>query len=590
MFFGINITCCQCHTHPYVDTLSQDYFFGMKAFFSRSYEFQGKLFEKQFGATKVQFKTDDGESREVGLMFLTGAVVETPDPGVPDLKKAITEENKRIEELKKKFGKEKKFPAAPNFSPRGQLVKLAETPQSQRLIARSIVNRLWHRFYGRGLVMRVDQMHAENSPSHPELLEWLSRDLIAHGWDLRRLAQGLVSSQAYSRSSRWTEGKPPQNDLFAVAELRPLTPPQFGMSVLLLGNSSFALPPKNAEELLKRIVGLEQGAQGFSSFIDRPQLDLQINVSEPLKMSNDTGLLRITSRLVPQLMKLDDPRQQVESAVWSVLGRPPTPREVELLRGYLADHSTLSAAERARFEQEAAAHREEVTRAQARAAEIEAELKALDDAESVLSPGSAGWKYTAAAGLSGDVWLRPDFDDGSWKAARTPAGYGQPFIAQKQGTTLELKEQDIAFRREFQLDDARFAAGKGFKLRIAADDSAAVWINGKLVDDDKAVHDAVYWNRDLDLPGGVLVAGRNVVAVRLRNAKASPDAVLDLQIARPNPESLAQRDKLNAELNETRKLAATPVPRVPTDAELARKAREHMVWALVAGPEFRFNH
>ncbi len=43
MFFGINITCCQCHTHPYVATLTQDYFYGMKAFFARSFDFQGKL-------------------------------------------------------------------------------------------------------------------------------------------------------------------------------------------------------------------------------------------------------------------------------------------------------------------------------------------------------------------------------------------------------------------------------------------------------------------------------------------------------------------------------------------------------------------
>ena len=42
--------------------------------------------------------------------------------------------------------------------------------------------------------------------------------------------------------------------------------------------------------------------------------------------------------------------------------------------------------------------------------------------------------------------------------------------------------------------------------------------------------------------------------------------------------------------DKTRKLAATPSPAVPTDADLARKAREHMVWAFVAGPEFRFNH
>ena len=56
----------------------------------------------------------------------------------------------------------------------------------------------------------------------------------------------------------------------------------------------------------------------------------------------------------------------------------------------------------------------------------------------------------------------------------------------------------------------------------------------------------MYWNRDLDIPGGMLVEGRNVVAVRLRNAKGSPDAVLALQIARPNPESLVESFNRNA--------------------------------------------
>jgi hypothetical protein len=66
--------------------------------------------------------------------------------------------------------------------------------------------------------MRVDQMHAENPPSHPELLEWLTRDFIAHNYDLHRLARGMVSSQTYSRSSHWQQGEPPAPELFAVGK------------------------------------------------------------------------------------------------------------------------------------------------------------------------------------------------------------------------------------------------------------------------------------------------------------------------------------------------------------------------------------
>ena len=63
---------------------------------------------------------------------------------------------------------------------------MALEPGERDFFARSIVNRLWHRFFGVGLVMPLDQMHSENPPSHPELLAWLARDTIEHGYDLRR--------------------------------------------------------------------------------------------------------------------------------------------------------------------------------------------------------------------------------------------------------------------------------------------------------------------------------------------------------------------------------------------------------------------
>ena len=81
------------------------------------------------------------------------------------------------------------------------------------MFARSIINRLWFRFYGHGLVMRIDQMHAKNESSHPELLQWLTRDLLAHNYDLKRLIEGLVSSRAYARSSEWKGTRAGQGDI-----------------------------------------------------------------------------------------------------------------------------------------------------------------------------------------------------------------------------------------------------------------------------------------------------------------------------------------------------------------------------------------
>jgi hypothetical protein len=79
----------------YVKDLTQAYYYGMKAFFSRSYEFQGQLLERQYG-TRSQYKTRSGALREVGLQFLSGTAIEEPKPDVADLTRAIQEESKRI--------------------------------------------------------------------------------------------------------------------------------------------------------------------------------------------------------------------------------------------------------------------------------------------------------------------------------------------------------------------------------------------------------------------------------------------------------------------------------------------------------------
>jgi len=376
VFFGVNVMCAQCHRHPYVTSITQDYYYGMKGFFARSLDFQGTLAERQYAL--VQYKARGGEVRTPKLMVLSGAALDDPNPGVPDLNKAIQEETKRIEELRKTSPKGKEYPAKPKFSYREQLADVALRPAERDQFARSIVNRLWYRFHGYGLVMRLDQMHAKNPPNHPELLEWLARDLIAHNYDLRRLMRGLVASQTYSRGSRWEKGEAPAPDLFAVANLRPLTPMQFGLSALLASNPD-ALPddlPPDARD--KQIERLEAEAQRtFGALIERPQDGLQINVSEALRLSNDEALLRLLGdKLVTRLLKSGDRRKQVETAVWTVLSRPPTEEEITVLGDYVARH-TLGDADRERLAREARERREAVERARKRAVEIDKEIADL---------------------------------------------------------------------------------------------------------------------------------------------------------------------------------------------------------------------
>src|SRR5206468_8005684 len=102
-----------------------------------------------------------------------------------------------------------------------------------------------------------------NPPSHPDLLAWLARDTIDHGYDLRRLIRGLAMSKAYSRSSRWDgPGQPPPPKLFAVARLRALTPMQMASSLRVATTDPKQFAGLKADEFEKKMEGLDAAARG----------------------------------------------------------------------------------------------------------------------------------------------------------------------------------------------------------------------------------------------------------------------------------------------------------------------------------------
>lgn len=70
------------------------------------------------------------------------------------------------------------------------------------LLARVIVNRLWQQYFGSGLVRTVSDFGLRGEPpSHPELLDFLARELIRHRWQLKPIHKLIVTSNAYARSS-----------------------------------------------------------------------------------------------------------------------------------------------------------------------------------------------------------------------------------------------------------------------------------------------------------------------------------------------------------------------------------------------------
>ncbi len=72
-----------------------------------------------------------------------------------------------------------------------------------QLAARVLANRVWHHLFGRGLVRTVDNFgRTGEAPSHPELLDFLARDLIDSGWSVKHLVRQIVLTRTFTMGSR----------------------------------------------------------------------------------------------------------------------------------------------------------------------------------------------------------------------------------------------------------------------------------------------------------------------------------------------------------------------------------------------------
>ncbi|MEO7299705.1 MAG: DUF1553 domain-containing protein, partial [Verrucomicrobiota bacterium] len=87
------------------------------------------------------------------------------------------------------------------------------------LTARVVMNRNWEAFFGRGIVYTLENFGLQGeTPSHPELLDWLALEFVKQGWSEKKMRKLIVMSATYQQSSKISPQmleRDPQNILLA---------------------------------------------------------------------------------------------------------------------------------------------------------------------------------------------------------------------------------------------------------------------------------------------------------------------------------------------------------------------------------------
>ncbi len=118
--------------------------------------------------------------------------------------------------------------AAPREKRLAQLATILTSSKNGRL-ARTLVNRLWQKLLGRGLVEPTDEM--DNRPWDPDLLDWLASDFADNGFDVKRTIEEIVMSRAYQLPAMSLKSEQQADFVFAGPAVKRMTAEQFVDSV-----------------------------------------------------------------------------------------------------------------------------------------------------------------------------------------------------------------------------------------------------------------------------------------------------------------------------------------------------------------------
>lgn len=204
-FLGIELQCARCHDSPYHTTKQRD-LYALSAMLGRKSVTVPKT-------STVPLAFFEKKARE-SLIKVTLKPGEPVAPAWPFAKTTGVADDATLDVLLQK-----------STDSRERLAALITAPQNTRF-ARVAVNRVWKRLMGAGLVEQAHDWEG-HAPSHPELLDWLAREFVAHDYDVKYIVRLILTSQVYQRAAiGHNRSATPEMRFFAAPERRRLSAEQ----------------------------------------------------------------------------------------------------------------------------------------------------------------------------------------------------------------------------------------------------------------------------------------------------------------------------------------------------------------------------
>ena len=324
LLLGQRLECAQCHNHP-LENLTQDDFYGLAAFLARTRVKHG------YGQyRRVWYDDWRGEihhpvtGRRVAPQFLGG-----------------------------------ERPVIPEGRTRREVLADWITRTQRLQFARATVNRVWHEYFGRGIVEPFDDFRSTNRATHPELLDALAEHFIDSGFRFKALHRLILNSKTYQLAAHAPDragGEHPLEDaLFARR-----TPRKLPAEVLLDAISQVTGVPEEFRNYPpgtspKELVASLSPSYFLTTF-GRPRRDIMEARSNAPSLSQALQLMNgdvLTKRIRGGDLVLDDwlaagltDEQIVESIYARAFSRRPDPRERSTLQAYLQSEAAAGRSRR----------------------------------------------------------------------------------------------------------------------------------------------------------------------------------------------------------------------------------------------------